>query len=351
VALTPPLQAHALNLKDVRRLFLAFAELNRGDLGFVNPFPPEHAYHAWVKRRQELIALERKIRRGLESYPAGSEGLQKDLAEYESSPDRNVTFLKESRSQIDWRKLGDSRGLTARLETALGSGKGDFPKLAKEIDERMRGLDRFLKSAPAESEQARLAREERTGWQYSLKLLEAIKEDDRASSAREVRVHLRGYAALLAKRDLPRGFAETVRKSAERFCARVVPRRLDLDDRVLLTDKKVAVARARVRIRWKDPDREKVYLAKSGYDEFTLPQDQVEHFYVGAESYEKPLFPTRKSEAVQLYNTKRAKLRWTVKSLQELEKACQAHEGELRQQAELLRGVVGAAPALFPPGD
>jgi hypothetical protein len=350
VMLTPPLQAHALNLKDVRDLFLAFADLSKGDRDFVNPFPADHPYRVWVRRRQDLIALERKISKGLESYPRGVEALRKDLDDYERDPDRNVTFLKDSRGLMAWRDLGEPRPLSEKMKQALAPGsKVKLDELTRKIDDRTERLRQFLKAHPG-GEYADRARTELATWQNNARLIDVMKSDS-ARSTRGVSAQLRKYTALLSKPDTPREFKDMVLQAAKNYCGRIVPRTLDRDTRVLVTDREVSVLRKRVRIKWKDSGQKIVYLSDSGYDEFDLPPDKVEYFLVGSETYEKPLRATARSKAVREYNKARGELRWTVKSLEGLQEVCKKHEASLRDQEAVLQGIVVVAPELFPPGE
>ena len=84
-----------------------------------------------------------------------------------------------------------------------------------------------------------------------------------------------------------------VRKQA---CDAYLPVKLDLDTQVLVGQKREHVDRSKIYIIWRDANLPSEPLHPK-YNEFTLPVDRVEGFFISGATRAKPLMATPRTEA------------------------------------------------------
>jgi hypothetical protein len=147
----------------------------------------------------------------------------------------------------------------------------------------------------------------------------------------------------IARDEPPARFMETARRILQALCGDLL-RPEPLEDTVLVyTDSDAAAERCSRKllvIRWKDQSR--VTLEKSGFDEYTIPRDNIENFQLGDNVFDppddkkiRPLQGTDYSNAVHAFNLERARIKqWSEPELTRLRQFCEPHVPELSRGAD-----------------
>ena len=162
--LRPAARKHAETLHEVLTFFRAHAELDRGAVDWVPPFPASHPLAEPLKQRYDLTGKERALSDLYRGLPKTADLLSEKLIEYGKQPGHSVRFLREMEANVQQQDLLADTKLAAlgeRVRKSLQTREEDPARVRSDVEKVIQRLEQFSARFAVQKEKLAWADKER----------------------------------------------------------------------------------------------------------------------------------------------------------------------------------------------